>query len=187
MMWRCGDGEGMGDDVEVGKGVGRKWMENLLMCSCTVYNPHLPPLTHTHFIPPLPPSFQSYLRESGMNYLFPRVELYLQEPEQELDKIVSPIMDGRSRWHLQYEVHYCVVFCKCQPHTWWVEMGPPSSHISLLHTHTPPPIPTPPSSTLISLLTPTHLLLPAYTSPSSILSTLSLSTYPRHKQGTSPT
>jgi len=37
---------------------------------------------------------ESYLRESGMNYLFPRVELYLQEPDQELDKIASPIMDG---------------------------------------------------------------------------------------------
>ena len=41
----------------------------------------------------LPPS-QSYFRESGLNYLFPRVEMYIQEPDQELHGIANPIMDG---------------------------------------------------------------------------------------------
>ncbi len=37
---------------------------------------------------------QSYLRETGIGYLFPRVELYLQEPDQELTRVQSGVMDG---------------------------------------------------------------------------------------------
>ena len=37
---------------------------------------------------------QTFLRETGIGYLFPRVELFLQEPDQDLSSVDSPIMSG---------------------------------------------------------------------------------------------
>jgi len=37
---------------------------------------------------------QHHLRETGLGYLFPRVELYLQEPDQDLARVSTHTMDG---------------------------------------------------------------------------------------------
>ena len=39
--------------------------------------------------------FQAYLRESGLGYLFPRVELCLQEPEQDLVHVDTTVIDSK--------------------------------------------------------------------------------------------
>lgn len=38
---------------------------------------------------------QTYLRESGLGYLFPRVELCLQEPDQDLVRVDTSVIDGK--------------------------------------------------------------------------------------------
>ena len=44
-------------------------------------------------LPPAP-SLQTYLRESGLGFVFPRVELCLQEPEQNLTRFETREMDS---------------------------------------------------------------------------------------------
>ena len=57
------------------------------------------PCPLSSFPPSLPPSLpQTYLRDSGLSYLFPRVEFYLQEPQQDLSKVASPIMEGTKHY-----------------------------------------------------------------------------------------
>ena len=44
-----------------------------------------------------PCPLQTYLRDSGLGFVFPRVELCLQEPEQDLTRLETREMDSEQR------------------------------------------------------------------------------------------
>ena len=68
--------------------------------SCEVCDPCLPPA----------PSLQTYLRESGLGFVFPRVELCLQEPEQNLTRLETREMDSK---YISAQQYFLIKRCLC--------------------------------------------------------------------------